>query len=58
MCTKRWLESLKRHEDRLEGVGVGGKEIYRWILRKLVARMWDGFIWLRMGYIDGLSWIQ
>jgi hypothetical protein len=52
------LESLKRHEDRLEGVGVGGKEIYRWILRKLVARMWDGFIWLRMGYIDGLSWIQ
>jgi hypothetical protein len=37
----------------LEDLGVDGKIILEWILKKWVRRMWTGFIWLRIGTSDG-----
>jgi len=46
-CKKCLSGSLKRQK-----AGVGGREIYERILRKFGARMWDGFVWLRIGSTD------
>jgi hypothetical protein len=36
----------KRHSEEL---GVDGRIILKWILRKLGWKLWTGFIWLRIG---------
>jgi hypothetical protein len=60
---KRWemhetfcLEDLKGRATRID-VGVDGRKILDWILRKWGAKVWTGFIWLRIGTIGKLSWI-
>jgi hypothetical protein len=34
--------------DHLKDLGVDGRIILKWILRKW-TRIWSGFIWLRLG---------
>ena len=42
-----------RERDHLEGVGVDGRIILRWIFRKRNGSSWAGLIWLRIGTDDG-----
>jgi hypothetical protein len=51
MCTKLWLESQKIG-DNSEYVGLGGKIMLKWILRKLFE-VWIGFVWLKIGTSGG-----
>jgi hypothetical protein len=48
MCTKFWSESLKKGRDHLEVLGVGGRIILEWILRKQIGKVWNGCVWLRI----------
>jgi hypothetical protein len=36
-----------------EEIGVDGRIILKWILKKQNGRMWIGFFWLRMGTSGG-----
>jgi hypothetical protein len=38
----------------MEDIGVDGKIILKWILRKCGWRMWIGFTWFRIGTVGGL----
>jgi len=42
-----WWGNLER--DHLEGSGVDGRLILRWIFRKWDVRAWTGSMWLRIG---------
>jgi hypothetical protein len=53
MCKKLWLESLKGR-DQWEDLDVDGRIILRWILKKHGGRVWNGFVWLRIGTGSGL----
>jgi hypothetical protein len=35
-------------------LGIGGRIMLRWILRKYYVSVWTGLSWLRIGYICGL----
>jgi hypothetical protein len=35
--------------DHLEGVGIDGGIILKWILQEQNGRTWAGFIWIRIG---------
>jgi hypothetical protein len=48
-----WLENLKGR-DHFKDLGVDGKVILEWILRKRCGNVWTGFIWLRIGTSGGL----
>jgi hypothetical protein len=43
-----------KRRDHSEDLGVDGKIILEWMLGKLGAKMWTGFVWLRLGTICGL----
>jgi len=47
-----WLEYLKGR-DHSENLGVDGKVILGWILRKYGRKVWTGFIWFRIGPVVG-----
>jgi hypothetical protein len=47
------LENLKGR-DHLVDIGVDRRFLLKWILKKQGARMWTGFIWLRIGSSGGL----
>jgi hypothetical protein len=42
-----------RERDHLEGPGIDGRIILRWIFRKLDVGAWTGSIWLRIGQVAG-----
>jgi hypothetical protein len=46
MHTIFWLENFEGRCNS-EYLGVDGKIISEWTLRKEVGEMWTGFIWLR-----------
>jgi hypothetical protein len=48
-----WLIRVKGRGNS-EDLGVDGKIILKWILRKQDAGVWTGFIWLRIGTRGGL----
>jgi hypothetical protein len=45
-------------KDRAEYLGVDGRIILEWILRKKGGNVWNGFNWLRIGTSAGLLWKQ
>jgi len=47
-----WWVDL-RDRDHLEGVGVGGRIILKWIFKKWDGETWTGLIWLRIGTRGG-----
>jgi hypothetical protein len=50
-----FLQNLKGR-DHLEDLGVDGKIILKWILRKVGKKLWTRCIWLRIGTSGGLLW--
>jgi hypothetical protein len=48
-----WLESLKG-KDHSEELGVDGRIILQSVLEKKGGKVWNGFIWLRIGTSSGL----
>jgi hypothetical protein len=38
----------------LRDSGIDGRKILKWVLKKQGARMWNGFIWVRIGVSDRL----
>jgi hypothetical protein len=40
--------------DHLKDLDVHARIILKWIIQKQSVRLWTGFIWLRIGSIDGL----
>jgi len=48
VSTGLWMENL-RDRDHLEDLGVDGRIILRWILRKWDVGVWIGSSWLRIG---------
>jgi hypothetical protein len=47
-----WCETL-RERDHLEGQGVDGRIILRWIFRKWDVGLWTGLSWPRIGTCGG-----
>jgi hypothetical protein len=48
---RRCLRDVSYKSDEklhLDGLGVGGRLILKWIFEKKNARSWTGFIWLRI----------
>jgi hypothetical protein len=52
-CKGFWWESLKR-KDHLVDQGADGRMGSKSTLGKLVAGVWGGFTWLRIGIVGGL----
>jgi hypothetical protein len=41
--------SVGKPKDHLEDLGIGGKIILKWILRKFDGMAWTGIVWFRTG---------
>jgi hypothetical protein len=41
-------------KDRLKDQGIDGRMGSKWTLGRLVAGVWSGFTWLRIGIVGGL----
>ena len=40
--------------DHLEGVGLVGRIILKWMFKKWNGKVWAGLLWLRIGTDGGL----
>jgi hypothetical protein len=47
-----WWENVSER-DHLEGPGLNGRKILRWIFSKCDVVAWSGSIWLRIGTEGG-----
>jgi hypothetical protein len=47
-CIQSFGKNLRKGEP-LEGLGVDGRIILKWILNKRYGETWTGLIWLRIG---------
>jgi hypothetical protein len=36
-------------------IGIGGRIILKWTSKEQNISVWTGFIWLRIGFVAGLS---
>jgi hypothetical protein len=52
MHTTFQLENVKE-SDCFEDLGIHGRILLKWILKKRGARAWTEFIWLRAGTSSG-----
>jgi hypothetical protein len=43
-----------RERDYLKDVGIDGRILLKWFLKKYNVRAWTGFIWLRTGTGGGI----
>jgi hypothetical protein len=50
----RVLVGKPEGRDHLEDRGVDGRMGSKWTLGRLVAGVWSGFTWLRIGAVGGL----
>jgi hypothetical protein len=50
----RVLVGKPEGKNHLEDQGVDGRMGSKWIFRRLVAGVWSGFTWLRIGTVGGL----
>ena len=48
MLTKFFKEDMKGRDQKLN-LGIDGRIVMKWILKKEDRRMWAGFIWLMTG---------
>jgi hypothetical protein len=53
MHTEFWFTNLLER-DHLEEIGVDGRRMFKWILKKWSGRLWVGLICLRIGMSGGL----
>jgi hypothetical protein len=51
------VENLKAR-IHLEDLGIDGRIILKWFLKKRGARMWTRFIWLGIRSSDGFLWTR
>jgi hypothetical protein len=47
-----------RGRDHVRDLGVDGRIILKWILKKCGVKVWTGLIWLRIGTGGGLLLIR
>jgi hypothetical protein len=47
----RGLVGKLMERDQLEDLGVGGRAVLKWTLRKYYGRAWTGFFWLWIGKV-------
>jgi hypothetical protein len=40
-----------------QGLRIDGRIILEWLFKKLVWRVWAGYIWLKIGPSSGLLWL-
>jgi hypothetical protein len=54
----RVLVGKPEGQNHLKDQGVDGRMELEWILRRLAAGVWSGFICLRIGTAGGLLWLR
>jgi len=52
VCSRFWWVIL-RERDHLEGPGIDGRLMLRWIFRRWNGGAWTGSCWLRIGTGEG-----
>jgi len=57
MSTKFWSENLKAR-DHSEELCVDERIILEWIFGKWGGRLWNGYIWLKLGTNGEPSWTR